>query len=149
MIFLVRRSIVDDVEVPKLNNIDLTLSEKLSDNKLSNYLLIVLKSDQTFDTAKTVLQIDSDSVELTDRIDRIKLTEGGDNKQTTTGTFKVSPAGFWYYKIYEQTSSTNLSETDASVVKLLEQGKLTVTDTEELTTTEHTNPLQNFIHINS
>ena len=150
MIFLQRRT-VDSLgnETPKLNTLFVTLSERLSANKLSNYLLIVLTSDQQHTVSKTVLQINSSDVTLDERIDKIKITEGESNKETTTGTVKINPAGFFYYKIYEQTSSTNLTETDSSIVKLLEQGKMTVTDTDELTTVQHTNPTTNFIHINS
>lgn len=150
MIFLQRRTVDSGGnETPKLNTLFVTLSERLSANKLSNYLLVVLTSDQQHTVSKTVLQIDSSNVNLDERIDKIKITEGGSNKETTTGTVKINPAGFFYYKIYEQTSATNLIETDSSIVKLLEQGKMTVTDTDELTTVQHTNPTTNFIHINS
>ena len=150
MIFLQRRT-VDSLgnETPKSNYLFVTLSERLSANKLSNYLLVVFTSDQQHTVSKTVLQIDSTNVILDERIDKLKITEGGSDKETTTGTVKINPAGFFYYKIYEQTSSTNLTETDSSIVKLLEQGKMTVTDTDELTTVQHTNPTTNFIHINS
>ena len=131
----------------KQNTCRLTISERLSTNKLDNYLLVVLESDQQHTTSKTILEIDSSNVTLNERFDEIILIEGGTDKETTSGTFKVSPAGFYYYKIYEQTSSTNLDESDSSIVKLLEQGKMTVTDVDELTTIQHQNPTTNFIHI--
>ena len=55
MIFLQRRT-VDSLgnETPKLNTLFVTLSERLSANKLSNYLLIVLTSDQQHTVSKTV-----------------------------------------------------------------------------------------------
>ena len=147
MIYLTRRTVSSGVETPKLNTLFVTLSERLSSNKLSNYLLVVLESDQQHTSAKTILTINSSDVTLNERFDKIKITEGGTNTESTNGTIKVSRAGFWYYKIYEQTSSTNLDVNDSSIVSLLEQGKLTVSDTDELTTIQHTNSSTNFIHI--
>ena len=135
-------------EIPQANNLFVTISERL--NLTSNkWLLLVFESDQQHTKSKTVLNANSSDVILNERIDKLKLTEGGNSTETTDGTVKISVAGFWQYKIYEQTSATNLDETSSDIVRLLEEGKMTVTDTDELTTVEHTNQVTNFIHLNS
>ena len=137
-----------DSEVPKENNLFVTISERL--NLTSNtYLLLVFESDQQHTKSKTILNANSSDVTLNERIDKLILTEGGNQTETTDGTVKISVAGFWQYKIYEQTSATNLDETSSDIQQLLEVGKMTVTDTDELTTVEHTNQVTNFIHLNS
>jgi hypothetical protein len=139
---------IADSEIPKQNNLYVTISERL--NLTSNkWLLLVFESDQQHTKSKTVLNANSSDVTLNERIDKLKLTEGGNSTQTTDGTVKISVAGFWEYKIYEQTSATNLDETSSDIQQLLEVGKMTVTDTDELTTVEHTNQVTNFIHLNS
>ncbi len=135
-------------EIPKQNNLFVTISERL--NLTSNkWLLLVFESDQQHTKSKTVLNANSSDVTLNERIDKLILTEGGSQTETTDGTVKISVAGFWQYKIYEQTSATNLDETSSDIQQLLEVGKMTVTDTDELTTVEHTNQVTNFIHLNS
>jgi len=148
MIFITRRSVDSQgVETPKANTIVVTISEKLKSSATN--LLFVFESDQQHTISKTVLESGSSFVTLGERTDSIRITEGGASTETLTGTLKISPAGFYYYKIYQQNNKTNLDVNDSSVVALLEQGKLTVLDTDELTTTEHTNTVDNFIHINS
>jgi hypothetical protein len=137
-----------DTETPKENNLFVTISEKLN-LTLNTYLLLVFESDQQHTKSKTILNPSKDEVTLNERIDKLILTEGGNSTETTDGTVKISVAGFWQYKIYAQTSSTNLDETSSDIVRLLEEGKMTVTDTDELTTVEHTNQVTNFIHLNS
>lgn len=135
-------------EIPKENELFVTISERL--NLTSNkWLLLVFESDQQHTKSKTVLNANSSDVTLNERIDKLILTEGGNQTETTDGTVKISVAGFWQYKIYEQTSATNLDETSSDIQQLLEVGKMTVTDTDELTTVEHTNQVTNFIHLNS
>jgi len=138
----------EGAETPKRSTIVLTISEKLKSNAHKN-LLCVFESDQQHTVAKTIFFKNSPLVVFGERTDSIEIIEGGDSTETITGTVKISPAGFYSYKIYQQNSSTNLDVNDSSVVALLEQGKLTVLDTDELTTTEHTNTVDNFIHINS
>jgi len=149
MIFITRRSVDSQgVETPKRSTIVLTISEKLKSNAYKN-LLCVFESDQQHTVAKTIFYNNTPLVVFGERTDSIEIIEGGDSTETITGTVKISPAGFYTYKIYQQNSSTNLDVNDSSVVALLEQGKLTVLDTDELTTIEHTNTVDNFIHINS
>lgn len=147
MIFLTRRTISEGVETPKENTIVVTISEKLKSS--AKNFLCVFESDQQHTISKTVFASGSSLVTLGERTDSIRITEGGESKETLTGTLKISPAGFYSYKIYQQNNSTNLDVNDSSVVALLEQGKLTVLDTDELTTKEHKNNVDNFIHINS
>lgn len=148
MIFITRRSVDSQgVETPKVNIIVFTISEKLKSSATN--LLCVFESDQQHTISKTVFSSGSSSVTLGERTDSIRIIEGGESKETLTGILKISPAGFYSYKIYQQNNSTNLDVNDSSVVALLEQGKLTVLDTDEIITTEHKNNVDNFIHINS
>ncbi len=144
MIFVKRRN----VDLGQ-NDLFVTISERLSTNLTGRYLLLVMESDQQHTKSKAILNLNSFDVTLNERIDKLKLIEGGDDTESTTNTVKISVAGFWQYKIYEQTSATNLDETSSDIVRLLEEGKMTVTDTDELTTVEHTNQVTNFIHLNS
>lgn len=139
---------ITEPETPKQNNLFVTISERLN-LTLNTYLLLVFESDQQHTKSKTILNANSSDVTLNERIDKLILTEGGNQTETTDGTVKISVAGFWQYKIYEQTSATNLDETSSDIQQLLEVGKMTVTDTDELTTVEHTNQVTNFIHLNS
>lgn len=149
MIFITRRSVDSQgVETPKSNNLYLTLSERI-DSSLSKNLLFVFESDQQHTISKIVFANGSSNVTFGDRFDAIRIFEGGTITESLTDQVKISPAGFYSYKVYQQTSSTNFDVNDSSIVSLLEQGKLTILDTDELTTKEHQNNVNNFIHINS
>lgn len=135
-------------ELPKENELFVTISERLNVTP-NKWLLLVMESDQQHTKSKAILNVNSNDIDLKERVDKLKLIEGGNSTQSTTNTVKISVAGFWQYKIYEQTSATNLDETSSDIQQLLEVGKMTVTDTDELTTVEHTNQVTNFIHLNS
>ena len=99
----------------ELNTFDLTLSEKAT---LSNpFYLFVFQSDITKDYTRKVI---ADTSTYQRRYNRFEITEGTD--------ITFNPTGFYHYKIYEQTSSTNTDETQST--GLVEVGKLKVVGAE-------------------
>ena len=93
------------------NTFDLTLSEKAT---LTNpFYLFVFQSDITKDYTRKVI---ADTSLYARRFNRFEITEGTD--------ITFNPTGFWHYKVYEQTSSTNTDETQST--GLVEVGKLKV-----------------------
>ena len=96
------------------NTFDLTLTEK---STLTNpYYLFVFNNDLTKEPTKKII---ADTSSYARRYNRFIVTEGTD--------ITFNPTGYWHYKVYEQSSSSNTNE--ALSTKLVEEGKCNVTGT--------------------
>ena len=106
-----------------LNTFYLTLQEKISDS--DNYLLLELRCQATDEIIYTLPRSHSFDA----RKDTLTLREG-DSNNPTGGDILMNtdkyPAGFWEYRVLEQTSATNLDPNDSSVVGELERGIMNV-----------------------
>ena len=105
------------------NTLILTLTERVT--LATPYFLMRLQSRSTNEVKRVILASNLSS--STSRYDQFTLTEST-TEVLTSGTVSLT-AGDWYYEIYEQSSSTNLLETNSSVVGLLEKGILRVLGT--------------------
>lgn len=106
------------------NNLIVTLQEKVT---LANpYYLFVFQSDVT---GEKVSFLQSNISTHTDRYDEFLITERSTNLNPSSGTIEFLPIGSWTYKVYEQSSSTNLNEAEAGT--LLETGQAKVVGTNE------------------
>lgn len=63
------------------------------------------------------------------RYDSFVITETSGTNILTSGTITLSPAGQWTYRVFEQTSSTNLNPANATT--LLETGIVKVVGTSD------------------
>lgn len=103
----------------------MTLTEK---STLTNpYFLFNFVSDVT---GESVNFITSDLSNYTDRYNKFLITETSGAAIYTSGTIELSPTGTWTYKVYEQTSSTNLNPLLATNTTPLEVGQVKVKGTE-------------------
>ncbi len=107
------------------NTFVLTLSEK-STLTNPNYLF-EFKSDVTGDS---VCFIASDTSAYTERFNEFLITETSGTTDYTSGTITLNPTGQWTYKVYEQTSSSNLNPLLADNTTPLEIGIVKVKGTE-------------------
>lgn len=73
--------------------------------------------------------IASDISSYPDRYNKFTFTETSGTQIATSGTIELSPAGFWHYEVYEQTSTTNLDHSLADNLIPLEIGKVLVIGT--------------------
>jgi hypothetical protein len=62
------------------------------------------------------------------RYNKFTIVETAGPQTPTSGIIELSPAGYWHYEVYEQTSTTNLDYTKA-LPNQLEIGKLLVVGT--------------------
>ena len=62
------------------------------------------------------------------RYNKFTIVETAGTQTPTSGIIELSPAGYWHYEVYEQTSTTNLDYTKA-LPNQLEIGKLLVVGT--------------------
>ena len=116
-----------------------TLTEKVT--LTSPYYLFAFTSDVS---QLTKYFISADISIHTTRYNEFLITETSGTEILTSGTITLNPTGQWTYRIYEQTSSTNLDPTQATT--LLEIGIVKVTGT---ATTYYTNSgLDNTFYIN-
>ena len=104
------------------NVVVFTLTERVTLS--SPYFLASLKSRRTNEVKNFILSSNTGS---TDRYDKFTITESV-TENLTNSTVTLT-GGDWWYKIYEQTSATNLNP-DATT-SLLEQGILRVVDTSD------------------
>lgn len=127
------------------NVVYLSLEEKMTNTR--NYFLLALVNDMTKEEYTSVLRFTETTTEGLSRVS-IKLISSG-NPIATAGEFKLVNNGYYSYKVYEQTSYTNLDTTDASVIKLLEEGKANIKGTAEVEYTEHTDTTNttNYLYI--
>lgn len=94
---------------------------------LSNpYYLFVFVNDVTYEEVKFIC---SNTSTHTERYDKFLITETSGTQIPTSGTIEFLPLGSWTYKIYEQTSSTNLVV--ANTTSLLETGQAKVLGSNE------------------
>jgi len=106
-------------------NIALTLTEKTT---ISNpTYLFEFESDQT---KLKYYVISTDTSVAKQRINIFSIEEGIDNP--TNGQLILGPVGFYQYKIYAQTSTTNL-DPDLSD-EMVEQGKMKLIESDDITT---------------
>lgn len=116
-----------------------TLTEKVT--LASPYYLFAFTSDVS---QLTKYFISADISIHTDRYNEFLITETSGTEILTSGTITLNPTGQWTYRIYEQTSSTNLDPN--LTTSLLEIGIVKVTGT---ATTYYTNSgLDNTFYIN-
>ena len=104
------------------NTVVFTLTERVTLS--SPYFLVRIQSRRTNETKRFILASNLSSD--TGRYDKFTITETSGTEVLTSGTITMT-AGDWWYKIYEQASSTNLNEQVAGT--LLEEGILRVIDT--------------------
>jgi hypothetical protein len=103
----------------------MTLTEK---STLTNpYFLFNFTSDVT---GEAVNFIASDLSNYTDRYNQFLITETSGTAIYTSGTIELSPTGTWTYKVYEQTSSSNLNPLLCDNLTPLEVGIVKVKGTE-------------------
>ena len=121
------------------NTLIVTLTEKVT--LASPYYLFAFTSDVS---QLTKYFISADISIHTDRYNEFLVTETSGTEILTSGTITLNPTGQWTYRIYEQTSSTNLDPTLATT--LLEIGIVKVTGT--ATTYYTNNGLDNTFYIN-
>ena len=99
-----------------------TLKEKQTLN--NPYFLFELRFRGDGTTVKTFVA--SDSSTYTDRYNQFLVTEVNDGSEIlTSGTVNLQNVGEWHYRIFEQTSSSNLdvvnatSEIENGIIKVL------------------------------
>ena len=105
------------------NTITLTLTERVT--LTTPYFLVRAESRRTREIKRFILA--SNLSGSTERYDQFTLTEST-TEVLTSGTVTLT-AGDWWYKVYEQTSSTTLNENTATT--LLEEGMFRVLDTND------------------
>lgn len=104
------------------NNVALTLTENCT---LTNpYFLFVFQSDETRDLYKFIA---ADTSTHIDRYNLFAIVETNSTPDPLAGEVELPLVGFYKYKVYEQTSSTNLDP--ASATGIVEVGKVQVVDT--------------------
>lgn len=104
----------------------MTLTER---STLTNpYYLFNFTSDVTGDSVNFIA---TDLSNYTDRYNKFLITETSGTTDYTSGTIELSPTGQWSYKVYEQSSSTNLIVAQATNQSPLEVGMVKVKGTEE------------------
>lgn len=106
------------------NTLIVTLQEKVT--LTSPYYLFVFTSDVT---QEKVIFLQSDISEFPERYNEFLITETSGTQIPSSGTIEFLPIGSWTYKIYEQSSSSNLIEANAG--NLLETGQAKVLGTNE------------------
>lgn len=106
------------------NTVVFTLTERVTLS--SPYFLCRVQSRRTNQVKRFILASNQSS--STGRYDQFTITETSGTEILTSGTVTLT-AGDWNYKIYEQSSSTNLREENATT--LLEDGILRVLDSND------------------
>ena len=107
------------------NTLILTLTEKAT---LTSPVYLFRFINDVERTEKSCIITDTSS--YTYRYNKFTLTETSGTEVLTSGTITLSPAGFWHYEVYEQSSSSNtnyLLSLNPSIP--LEVGKLKVIGT--------------------
>lgn len=104
------------------NNVALTLTEKCT--LTSPYYLFVFQSDETRNLYKFIA---ADTSTHPDRYNLFAIVETDSSPDPLAGEIELPIVGFYKYKVYEQTSSTNLDP--ALATGIVEVGKVQVIDT--------------------
>lgn len=98
-----------------------TLNEKKT---LTSPLYLVKATSHSGRNTKRFL-LSTDQSTATDRYNQFTVTEST-TEVLTSGTVNLTPAGFWDYEIYEQTSTTNLNEALCDNTTPIEKGMFLV-----------------------
>lgn len=98
----------------------LTLAEMKKDFAAFTNYLIILENMASTDKHAFVGDVEVDNARYT------KISVYTNESLGTSSRVLLTETGLYTYKAYGQNSSTNLNETDAAVVGLLEQGTLNV-----------------------
>ena len=99
------------------NEVILTLTEKVTIS--APYYFLFSFTSQSTNSTKNFLCADTSS--YTDRYNSFTITEvNAGSENLNTGSVNLQPEGFWNYKIYAQSSSSNL--VPASADELVEEG---------------------------
>lgn len=115
---------MQDITRGASNTVVFTLTERVT---LTNpYFLVSVKSRRSNEVKNFILGTNLSSA--TERYDKFTITETS-GAETLTSAIVTLTGGDWWYKIYEQTSATNLNP-DATTT-LLEEGILRVLDTND------------------
>lgn len=121
------------------NKVALSLTEKCTLS--SPVFLFVFMCDIT--RVKKIF-IASDISSYTDRYNLFNIIEQSSSEDLYNGTITLTTSGYYSYKIYEQTSSTNLTESLAT--NLVESGKVLVNGTTTSRAVHDNNPKQYKVH---
>lgn len=103
------------------NTFQLTLTENITLSS-PNYLF-EFKSDIS---NEAVCFIASDTSAYQERYNEFTVTETSGTNILTSGTITLEPMGLWTYRVFEQTSATNLNPSLANNTTPLEIGKVRV-----------------------
>jgi hypothetical protein len=108
----------------------------------NNYLYFTLNEKKTLSAPYYLFVFTSDitgesvifrSVDLSNykyRYNKLLITETSGTNDFSSGVITLTPSGFWSYKIYEQTSASNLLV--GNTTSLIEEGKIKVVGTETI-----------------
>ena len=107
------------------NTMILTLTENCT--LTSPYYLFEFKSDVTYES---VCFIAADLSTHQERYNEFLITETSGTPNLTSGTIELNPTGTWTYRVFEQTSSSNLNPSLADNTTPIEIGKVKVKGTE-------------------
>jgi hypothetical protein len=102
-----------------------TLNEKKT--LTTPYYLFVFTNDIT-DESVTFTCLDLSDYKY--RYNKFLITETSGTNNYTSGVITLNPSGFWSYKIYEMSTSTNLIV--ANTTSLVEEGKIKVVGTTDV-----------------
>ena len=102
-----------------INYIYLTLTEKTTIS--SPTYLFEFVNDVT---RESIVFIATDSSSYTDRYNKFTITETSGTQDLLTGTITLSETGFYSYRVFQQSSTTNLII--ANTGAMVESGKLKV-----------------------
>lgn len=121
------------------NTVVLTLTEKVTLS--APYYFLFSFTSQT--TGATVNFIAADSSLYTDRYNEFTITETT-SPTLTNSQCELNPKGFWNYKIYAQSSNSNLIVANAD--ELVEEGIVKVNWSAPTVTTYNTSPDTNTVY---
>lgn len=112
-------------------NIVLTLNEKVT---IPNPTFLFSFTDDQNKTVKNFICADT-TLGANDRCNKFDIEENV-NEDLLNGVVSLNRIGFWYYKVYAQTSTTNLDPSLAD--ELVEEGKVQVEGTSGITKVRRT-----------
>ncbi len=128
-----------------INRIAPTLSEKVTLTGSNVYFLFNFTND---DTNESIFFTASDVSPNIFRYNEFYITETGSTfTDYTNGIINMSPEGFWKYKVYQQTSPTNLSLTGVTGGPI-EYGKVNLVGNKSTVTNEYSGNTNTFISYN-
>tara|TARA_R100000664_G_C2699956_1_gene100686 strand:+ start:148 stop:558 length:411 start_codon:yes stop_codon:yes gene_type:complete len=128
----------------QVNNFYVSLQEKrISSTTTTIYYLIEFTNIMT----NSAVYVVASTISSNARYDKLRITESN-TPDAPNGTQTLEPVGFFNYIIYEQTSSTNINPSDASVKGIVERGLAYVQDsTPEFSYTEYNPSNTNNVYV--